>query len=159
MTPDFVEGTAFGDALGVGLRCLSTSWWTVTALSPSPQLREAVRIQRTCDCGMHHLSLSCSRESNFPCSQMFDSLLDRRMFFRFEFHNPRHLTGMHSRSTYMPPLAPPRLLFQSECPFLSLVTGQTQVLWPLEQPTSLRTQYLSNSSYSLRQIQMPLLRR
>jgi hypothetical protein len=45
--PDFVEGIAFGDALGVGLRCLSTSWWTVTALSPSPQLRDAVRTQRT----------------------------------------------------------------------------------------------------------------
>ena len=41
--PDFVEGIAFGDALGVGFRCLSTSWWVVTALSPSPQLREAVR--------------------------------------------------------------------------------------------------------------------
>ena len=41
--PDFVEGIAFGDALGVGLRCLSTSWWLVTALFPSPQLREAVR--------------------------------------------------------------------------------------------------------------------
>ena len=43
VTPDFVEGFAFGDALGIGLRCLSTSWWTVTAFSPSPQLREAVR--------------------------------------------------------------------------------------------------------------------
>ena len=108
VTPDFVEGTAFGDALGVGLRCLSTSWWTVTALSPSPQLREAVRTQRTCNCGIHHLSLSCCRGSNFPCSQMFDSPLDRRVFSRSEFHNPRHLTGMHSRSTYMPPLALPR---------------------------------------------------
>ena len=48
VTPVFVEGIAFGDALGVGLRCLSRSWWTVTALSPSPQLREAVRTQRTC---------------------------------------------------------------------------------------------------------------
>jgi len=48
VAPDFVEGFAFGDALGVGLRCLSTSSWTVTALSPSHQLREAVRVQRTC---------------------------------------------------------------------------------------------------------------
>ncbi|KAI0005870.1 hypothetical protein BJV74DRAFT_761059, partial [Russula compacta] len=43
IAPDFVEGFAFGDALGVGLRCLSKSWWTITALSPSPQLHEAVR--------------------------------------------------------------------------------------------------------------------
>jgi hypothetical protein len=48
VAPDFVEGFAFGDALGVGLRCLSTSSWTVTALSPSHQLREAVRVQRIC---------------------------------------------------------------------------------------------------------------
>ncbi|KAI0306728.1 hypothetical protein B0F90DRAFT_1814573 [Multifurca ochricompacta] len=39
--PDFVEGFAFGDALGIGLRCLSPSWWTVTALSPSPELCES----------------------------------------------------------------------------------------------------------------------
>jgi hypothetical protein len=45
--PDFVEGIAFGDALGVGLRCPSTNWWTATALSSTPQLREAVRKQRT----------------------------------------------------------------------------------------------------------------
>ena len=48
VAPDFVEGFAFGDALGVGLRCLSTSSWTVTALSPSHELREAVRMKRTC---------------------------------------------------------------------------------------------------------------
>lgn len=48
VAPDFVEGFAFGDALGVGLRCLSTSSWTVTALSPSDELREAVRVQLTC---------------------------------------------------------------------------------------------------------------
>jgi hypothetical protein len=47
VAPDFVEGFAFGDALGVGLRCLSTSSWTVTALSPSHQLRDAVRVQCT----------------------------------------------------------------------------------------------------------------
>lgn len=45
IAPDFVEGFAFGDALGVGLRCLSKSWWNIAALSPSPQLREAVRVQ------------------------------------------------------------------------------------------------------------------
>jgi hypothetical protein len=48
VAPDFVEGFAFGDALGVGLRCLSTNSWTVMALSPSHQLHEAVRVQRTC---------------------------------------------------------------------------------------------------------------
>lgn len=48
VAPDFVEGFAFGDALGVGLRCLSTTSWTVTALSPSHQLHEAVRMQRIC---------------------------------------------------------------------------------------------------------------
>jgi hypothetical protein len=42
VVPDFVEGYAFGNALGIGLRCLSTHWWTVTALSLSPGLREAV---------------------------------------------------------------------------------------------------------------------
>ena len=47
VAPDFVEGFAFGDALGVGLRCLSTSSWTVTALTVSHELREAVRVQRT----------------------------------------------------------------------------------------------------------------
>ena len=47
VAPDFFEGFAFGDALGVGLRCLSASSWTVTALSPSHELREAVRMQRT----------------------------------------------------------------------------------------------------------------
>ncbi|KAN0124017.1 hypothetical protein V8E52_002507, partial [Russula decolorans] len=41
IAPDFVEGFAFGDALGVGLRCLSTSWWTVTAVSISNELRDA----------------------------------------------------------------------------------------------------------------------
>ncbi|KAI9446617.1 hypothetical protein H4582DRAFT_2069921 [Lactarius indigo] len=41
VTPDFVDGFAFGDALGIGLRCVSTSSWTVTALSPSPETRQA----------------------------------------------------------------------------------------------------------------------
>ncbi|KAH9079250.1 hypothetical protein EDB83DRAFT_2513796 [Lactarius deliciosus] len=41
VVPDFVDGFAFGDALGIGLRCLSTSSWTVTALSPSPESRQA----------------------------------------------------------------------------------------------------------------------
>ncbi|KAI9509953.1 hypothetical protein F5148DRAFT_672519 [Russula earlei] len=41
VVPDFIDGIAFGNALGIGLRCLSTYWWTVTALSPSPRLREA----------------------------------------------------------------------------------------------------------------------
>jgi hypothetical protein len=45
LVPDFVEGLAFGDALGVGLRCPSTCWWTVTSLSPSPELCKAVRGQ------------------------------------------------------------------------------------------------------------------
>jgi hypothetical protein len=56
--PDFVEGFAFGDALGVGFRCLSTIWWVITALSPSPQLREAVRAQRTC---------KATRRLTYPC--------------------------------------------------------------------------------------------
>jgi hypothetical protein len=59
--PDFVEGIAFGDALGVGFRCLSTSWWVVTALSPSPQLREAVRVQRTC---------KSTRRLTYPCPDL-----------------------------------------------------------------------------------------
>jgi hypothetical protein len=42
MAPDFVEGFAFGDALGVGLRCLSTSWWTITAVFISNELRDTV---------------------------------------------------------------------------------------------------------------------
>ncbi|KAF8503727.1 hypothetical protein F5888DRAFT_1864250, partial [Russula emetica] len=42
IAPDFVEGFAFGDALGVILRCLSTSWWTVMAVSISNELRDAV---------------------------------------------------------------------------------------------------------------------
>lgn len=46
IAPDFVEGFAFGDALGVGLRCLSTSWCTVTAVS-IPELRDAVSVQYT----------------------------------------------------------------------------------------------------------------
>ncbi|KAH9004981.1 hypothetical protein EDB86DRAFT_3037142 [Lactarius hatsudake] len=41
VVPDFVDGFAFGDALGIGLRCMSTSSWTVTALSPSPESRQA----------------------------------------------------------------------------------------------------------------------
>jgi hypothetical protein len=45
IAPDFVEGFAFGDALGVGLRCLSASWWTVTAISLSNKLRDAVSVQ------------------------------------------------------------------------------------------------------------------
>lgn len=45
IAPDFVEGFAFGDALGVGLRCLSTSWWTVKAVSISNKLRDAVSVQ------------------------------------------------------------------------------------------------------------------
>jgi hypothetical protein len=45
IAPDFVEGFAFGDALGVGLRCLSASWWTVTAVSLSNKLRDAVSVQ------------------------------------------------------------------------------------------------------------------
>ena len=45
IAPDFAEGFAFGDALGVGLRCLSTSWWTVTAVSISNELRDAVSVQ------------------------------------------------------------------------------------------------------------------
>jgi hypothetical protein len=53
IAPDFVEGFAFGDALGVGLRCLSksteltesTSWWTVVAVSISNELRDAVSMQ------------------------------------------------------------------------------------------------------------------
>jgi hypothetical protein len=42
VVPDFVDGFAFGDALGIGLRCMSTSSWTVTTLSPSPELLQAV---------------------------------------------------------------------------------------------------------------------
>lgn len=45
LVPDFVEGLAFGNALGVGLRCSSTRWWTVTSLSPSPELCKAVSDQ------------------------------------------------------------------------------------------------------------------
>src|SRR6266576_3986975 len=41
VAPDFVEGFAFGDALGVGLRCLSTSWCAVMAVSISNELRDA----------------------------------------------------------------------------------------------------------------------
>jgi hypothetical protein len=47
IAPNFVEGFAFGDALGVGLRCLSTSWWTVTGVSISNELRDAVSLQCT----------------------------------------------------------------------------------------------------------------
>jgi hypothetical protein len=42
VVPDFVDGLAFGEALGIGLRCISISSWTVTALSPSPELLQAV---------------------------------------------------------------------------------------------------------------------
>ena len=42
VVPDFVDGFAFGDALGIGLRCMSTSSWNVTALSLSPELLQAV---------------------------------------------------------------------------------------------------------------------
>ena len=42
VVPDFVDGFTFGEALGIGLRCISTSSWTVTALSPSPELLQAV---------------------------------------------------------------------------------------------------------------------
>jgi hypothetical protein len=42
VVPDFVDGFAFGEALGIGLRCISTSSWAVTALSPSPELLQAV---------------------------------------------------------------------------------------------------------------------
>lgn len=42
VVPDFVDGFAFGEALGIGLRCISTSSWTVTALSTSPELLQAV---------------------------------------------------------------------------------------------------------------------
>jgi hypothetical protein len=45
MAPDFVEGFAFGDALGVGLRCLSTRWWTVKDVSISNELRDEVSVQ------------------------------------------------------------------------------------------------------------------
>lgn len=41
VVPDFVDGLAFGEALGIGLRCISISSWTVTALSPSPELLQA----------------------------------------------------------------------------------------------------------------------
>src|SRR6266404_3262548 len=42
VVPDFVDGFAFGAALGIGLRCMSASSWTVTALPPSPESCEAV---------------------------------------------------------------------------------------------------------------------
>ncbi|KAI0273854.1 hypothetical protein BC834DRAFT_815835 [Gloeopeniophorella convolvens] len=38
--PEFVEGFAFGDALGIGLRCLR-DWWTIKAISLSPKLHES----------------------------------------------------------------------------------------------------------------------
>ncbi|KAI9466043.1 hypothetical protein BJY52DRAFT_1112744 [Lactarius psammicola] len=42
VVPDFVDGFAFGDALGIGLRCMSASSWTVTTLSSSTESRHAV---------------------------------------------------------------------------------------------------------------------
>ena len=44
ISPDFVEGFAFGDAFGVGLRCLSTNWWTVMTVCISSELRDAVSV-------------------------------------------------------------------------------------------------------------------
>src|SRR5579863_6801888 len=91
---------------------------------------------------------------------MFDLLLDRRAFFRSESHNPRHLLGIRSCSTYELPLVVPRKLFQSEYLSPSVLTGQGRVLGPSMQPTSPQTRHLSDSSYSLRRPRMfPLMRR
>jgi hypothetical protein len=156
IAPDFVEGFAFGDALGVGLRCLSTSWCTVTVVSISSELRDAVSLQctqRTAD----RLISSASRELHFRCSRPHDLLLARHAFFLYESHNPNHSTEIRSRS--MSPLVPWRL-FLSEYPLPSLVTGRGQVLLLLvsRRPIFLQTWPPLDLSRSLRRIRLLLSR-
>jgi hypothetical protein len=72
VVPDFVEGLAFGDALGIGLRCLSRTWWTVTSLSPSPELCEAVRKKHICRGPWDASLMLACRELSFLCSRILN---------------------------------------------------------------------------------------
>ena len=158
IAPDFVEGFAFGDALGVGLRCVSTSWWTVTAVSISNALRDAVSLQFARMTG-GRLIYSASRELCFPCSRLHDLLLARHTFFLSESRNPNHSTGIRSRSISRSFPLVPQGLFLSDYPLPSLVLGREQVLLLSGRPIFLQTRRPLDLSRSLRRIRLQLSRR
>lgn len=94
----------------------------------------------------------------FPCSRVHDLLLDRHAFSLSESHNPKHSTGIHSRSmSFSFPMVPCGS-FKSNCPLPSSVIGRGQILRPSKQPTSRQTQLPWGSSLSLQRIRLLLSR-
>jgi hypothetical protein len=97
--PDFVDGFAFGDALGIGLRCISTSSWTVTALSPSPESCHPV--SRYAFVGQRALCLSWFRELHSPFLERLGLLWVRHACCPFASRNLGRSAVIRSHSTYM----------------------------------------------------------